>query len=528
MLSTYPNNLPPLTDTATCIVVGSGIAGLSLALKLSQRYSVIIVTKSTLEQSNTNYAQGGIASALEPYDSPELHYQDTIMAGAGLCDSQAVLSLVYDGPERVRELIKLGVPFDRNANNKISMSREAAHSRRRILHADGDATGREIAKTLIQQVKENPNITIYENHFVLSLVSQADRCCGIIALHHGQTKLILGGAVALCTGGIGQIYSSTTNPFVATGDGMALAYNAGAALQDMEFLQFHPTALSLAGAPPFLISEAVRGEGAILLNRTGHRFMPEYHPLAELAPRDVVARSIFAEIQKGASPVYLDLSQIEPATVRTRFPNIYETCLNYGLDISVNPIPVAPAAHYVMGGVATDLFGRTNLPGLFAAGETACTGVHGANRLASNSLLEGLVFGNQIAEYIIKHPVSISEAITDLQTYYPPLYTEATNLDKSLARLHHLTDNYLGIVRDQSGLTTAQQLLKEQTGNHQGFSWDPAFFELQNMYGLASLMFQAALTRTESRGGHYRSDYPDPQNTWQKHIIFINSRMEVK
>lgn len=527
MQTSFPTNLPPLEDSADYIIIGSGVAGLYTALLLSTNHPVILLNKSTLNESNTAYAQGGIASALDKHDSPELHYQDTIMAGAGLCDSQAVLTLVYDGPKRVRDLIHRGVPFDRDADNQIAFTREAAHSRRRILHAAGDATGREISKTLVHLVRNSPRISIYEDHFVVSLVTRNGRCCGVVAISHGIPKLFLSSGVVLCTGGLGQLYGSTTNPRIATGDGMALAYNAGATLQDMEFVQFHPTALSLPPAPPFLISETVRGEGAILLNSEGRRFMPEYHPLAELAPRDVVARGIFAEIQKGAHPVYLDLAKIPPETVKSRFPNIYQTCLKYGLDISVQPIPVAPAAHYMMGGVVTDLYGRTGIPGLFAAGETACTGVHGANRLASNSLLEGLVFGGRIADYLNSQPVDIPQPGEDLNIYYPRLFTEYSRIETDYLKLRQITDTYLGIVRNRDGLLCAATLLEKMKQPEHVFEWDPAYFELQNMILLAGLMVQAAQTRTESRGGHFRDDFPAPDNNWRKHIQFRNSIMEV-
>ena len=404
MVTSFPEDRPPLVDTASFLIIGSGIAGLYTALELSKVGRVILITKSNITESNTTYAQGGIAAAISPHDSPELHYQDTMMAGAGLCDSEAVMALVHDGPKRVKHLIELGVPFDQ-IQGEISLTREAAHSRRRILHADGDATGREVSKTLVQLVQAS-KVKIYENHFTVALVTENGRCHGVVTINNGQLNLFLSPAVILCTGGLGQIYGKTTNPIIATGDGMTLAFQAGAVLRDMEFIQFHPTALYLPPAPPFLISESVRGEGATLLNNSRERFMPGYHPLAELAPRDIVARSIFTEIEKGESPcVFLDLSKLEPSLIKPRFPNIYETCLNYGLDITSSPIPVAPAAHYMMGGVLTDLKGRTTIPDLYAAGEVASTGVHGANRLASNSLLEGLVFGGRIADHLKTAPI---------------------------------------------------------------------------------------------------------------------------
>lgn len=528
MSTKFPINPPSPTDTAPYLVIGSGIAGLYTALGLSKTRPVILITKSDLSESNTFYAQGGIAAALGSHDSPELHYQDTMMAGAGLCDSKAVLTLVHEGPARVKHLIELGVPFDRTPQNEIAFTREAAHSRRRILHADGDATGRAISRSLISKVKA-ANIRIYENHYALALVGHHGKCCGVITINNGRYHFFLAAAVILCTGGLGRIYGKTTNPEVATGDGMALAYRAGAVLRDLEFVQFHPTALYLPPAPTFLISESVRGEGAVLLNKDGVRFMPDYHQLAELAPRDIVARAIFTEIEKtGGECVYLDLSKIDPATIKARFPNIYHTCLSYGLDITEKPIPVAPAAHYIMGGIATDLLGGTNIPGLYVAGEAAATGVHGANRLASNSLLEGLVFGGRIADHLRELPGDIPNPKSSFEIFYPKLYTDYDSYESDLVKLHRLADHYLGIVRDQKGLTMALELLKLETRPDRNFELKPEYFELQNMHLLAGLIAKAALARTESRGGHYRSDYPKPRAEWRKHIELRGNNLEVK
>ncbi len=528
MLTSFPATPPPLTDQAPYLVIGSGIAGLYTALELSQAGPVILITKSTLIESNTTYAQGGIAAAISVHDSPELHYEDTIMAGAGLCASDAVLTLVHEGPNRVRRLIDLGVPFDRSEQNEIALTREAAHSRRRILHADGDATGREISRSLITKVQA-AKIRIYENYFVLALVKHQGKCSGVITIHNGQYQFFLASAVVLCTGGFGQIYGKTTNPKIATGDGMAFAFHAGAVLRDMEFVQFHPTALNLPPAPPFLISESVRGEGAVLLNHQGVRFMPGYHHLAELAPRDIVARAIFTEIEKnGGECVYLDLSGIDPVTIKGRFPNIYHKCFSYGLDITAKPIPVAPTAHYVMGGIAADLLGRTNLPGLYAAGEVSNTGVHGANRLASNSLLEGLVFGGRIADHLKELAVNIPNPRDQFQIFYPDLYTDYASAESDLAKLHQITGHYLGIIRDREGLSKAIELLKIKPRTNPSFELNPAYFELQSMYLLAKLIAEAALFRTESRGGHYRSDYPKPEARWRKHIELQGENMEVK
>ena len=372
-------------------------------------------------------------------------------------------------------------------------------------------------------------VEIYPQHFALSLVTKAGQCCGIITIHNQTLQLFLGAAIILCSGGIGQLYGQTTNPSIATGDGIMLAYHAGAALRDLEFVQFHPTALALPDTPAYLISESMRGEGALLLNYAGERFMPKYHAAAELAPRDVVARAIFTEIQQQADlgHVFLDLSEIQPELIRSRFPNIYQTCLQYGLDITTQPIPVAPAAHYMMGGITTNLWGQTSIPGLYAAGEVANTGIHGANRLASNSLLEGLVFGGRDSRYL-KNQTLLTPKITDeLQTFYPQL-SQALDPVSDLALLHRLTGRYLGIIRDEAGLKTALAELspRNSTGQH---PWEltPAYFELQNMYNLAALIAQAALLRTESRGGHFRSDFPVPVPSWRQHIQFWQSQIEV-
>lgn len=535
MALTFSDNIPPLKDAAPVIVIGSGIAGLYCALELSRKYPVILITKADLSESNTTYAQGGIAAAVGLHDAPELHYQDTIMAGAGLCNSEAVLALVYDGPKRVRHLIDLGVDFDRAKDGGISLTREAAHSRRRILHADGDATGRGISRTLVKLIRESSSVRIYEHTFALALATRENQCRGVVTLRDGHLDLFLAEAVVLCSGGLGQIFGKTTNPDIATGSGYSLAFNGGAALRDMEFIQFHPTALHLPPAPPFLISEAVRGEGAILRNSAGDRFMPGYHDQAELAPRDVVARAIYTELTKHPdSCVYLDLAKIDPATVKTRFPNIYETCLNYGLDITKSPIPVAPAAHYMMGGVGTDLWGRTTLPGLYAAGEVAATGVHGANRLASNSLLEGLVFGGRIADHLEAMELRTPKALSDLTIHYPQCLTDPANIGTDFRTFRQITDHFLGIVRRGPGLEEAvaglSQLEQSYGGQDAGqpvfagaipdADAQVAYLEFQMMLQLAVLVARAALTRSESRGGHFRADFPTPDNLWRKHIVF--------
>src|SRR5918911_369340 len=378
------------------IVIGSGIAGLRAAIELASAGArVTVLTKDRTSESNTEYAQGGIAVALSEEDEVALHEEDTVNAGAGLCDPRAVEVMVETGPALIQELIEWGTEFDREGG-RLAFTREAAHSRRRILHAHGDATGREIVRALIARARNEPLIAFVAHAATEALLVEDARCCGVRYLDPlvRAPRELRARAVILAAGGAGQLFLHTTNPEVATGDGMAMAYHAGAELADMEFRQFHPTALNLAGAPRFLLSEAMRGEGGVLRNEQGKRFMARYHERAELAPRDVVSRAIVAEMERTATrTVYLDMTELEPRYLAARFPKIYETCRRYGLDITTDLLPVAPAAHYSMGGVRTDLDGRSTLQGLYAAGEVACTGVHGANRLASNSLLEGLVFG---------------------------------------------------------------------------------------------------------------------------------------
>jgi len=388
------------------IVVGAGIAGLYTALEAGRLNRVILISKKSLFDSNTRYAQGGIAAVISDEDSFEFHRQDTLIAGAGLCEPDAVDVLVREGPDGVRSLIRYGTHFD-EVDGHFALTREGAHSQRRILHAKGDATGFEIVRALAEKVQTHPNVRIWNDHFAIDLIMAANgECAGVLVQRPDDSRVIVRGkAVVLCTGGGGQMYRYTTNPEIATGDGVAMAYRAGAVIRDMEFFQFHPTALSYPGAPRFLISEAVRGEGAVLRNIHGERFMERYDPRLELAPRDIVARAILREMeQTGSTYVYIDITHESPEFIRQRFPSIYEYCLRFGLDMTTDWIPVAPAAHYMMGGVKTDLYGETNIPRLFACGETSSTGVHGANRLASNSLSEAIVFGRRIAERIGRLP----------------------------------------------------------------------------------------------------------------------------
>ncbi|OAT80697.1 L-aspartate oxidase [Desulfotomaculum copahuensis] len=502
------------------VILGSGIAGLYTACTASWagRRSVVL-TKHTLVDSNTDKAQGGIAAALGDSDSPGLHLKDTLGAGAGLCDREAVDILVNEGPQRVRELIAMGARFDRQ-DGELALTREGAHSRRRILHAAGDATGAEIQRVLNEQVSLDPLIEVRENHFVVDLLVRENTCYGVLALdcREDRLKVFYGRAVVLATGGLGQLYDHSTNPEVATGDGIALAYRAGAEVMDMEFLQFHPTVLSLPGAPRFLISEAVRGEGAFLRNRYGERFMPRYHELAELAPRDVVVRAILKEMANtAADKVFLDLSHLDPEMVHSRFPTISRTCAGYGLDITRDPVPVAPAAHYMMGGVKTNLHGETSIHNLYACGEVACQGVHGANRLASNSLLDGLVYGGRTVERVAglppaggEYPDFCCRVLSD-----PPAVDE-----KQLrAEIQAIMGKYAGPARTADGLQKALAFFERWSGLEGCRAGGPPEMEVRNMLQVGQLVAQAALIRTESRGGHYRHDYPESRPCWQKHVI---------
>lgn len=500
------------------LILGSGIAGLFAGIKLSDKYEVTILTKRKIMESNTEHAQGGIAVALNQGDSPEIHCGDTIKAGAGLCNLQAVRILAEKGPECVRELIAIGAQFDR-LNDKLDFTREGAHSKKRVLHAKGDATGGEIERALVAGVYARSRISVKENCYVVDFLKNIkDEIVGVLVLNNerGRLEAWLAKAVILATGGLGQLYKYTTNSSVATGDGMAAAYRAGAELMDMEFIQFHPTALQLPGAPCFLISEAARGEGAKLLNFRGERFM-EKIPGQELAPRDVVTRAIWEQMKYG--PVYLDFSCISLIRVQERFPNIYKTCLQYGLDISTTPVPVGPAAHYLMGGVRVNTSGETNLPNLYACGECACNGVHGANRLASNSLLDGLVFGSTAAERV-KNEIAGTPRWKEVKPLKIPVYNGNCTADTAKLRrqLQNIMWEKAGIIRDEKGLKEAQAVLTQLKEEYIPRVEVPEL-ELGNMLTLGLIIVKAALERKESRGGHYRSDYPTTDVNWQKHSV---------
>lgn len=506
------------------IIIGSGIAGVYTALEVSEKYDIAILTKETLNISNSVLAQGGIAVSLDKKDSPELHLKDTLYAGAGLCDEEVVRVLVNEAAENIDRLCEFGVNFDKKNKDELSLTREGAHSMNRIIHA-GDTTGKEVLDKLIAVVKTRTNINIHERSFVVDLLTENGACKGVLTYDEDAQclKLYLSNIIVCATGGYGQLYSNTTNPEVATGDGVCMAYRAGAELMDLEFIQFHPTVLFHPENKSFLISEAVRGEGALLKNVNGKRFMPEYHFLNELAPRDVVSRAIFEEMKKtGAEHVYLDITFKGQEYLENRFPNIYKTCLGYGIDMARDMIPVAPAEHYCMGGIRADVYGKTNIKGFFACGECACNGIHGANRLASNSLLEGLVFGRMIGVQADDILACTGRSITfedvSNQTGRTPL-----ELDKraAIADIQREMTQNVGIIRDKIGLTKALDSVNTYELKIEDMKNETlADFELQNVQLLSKLVVESALEREESRGAHFRSDFDRTDDEkWQKHII---------
>jgi L-aspartate oxidase len=512
------------------LIVGSGIAGLFAAYKAGKLGSVLVVTKQRAEDSNTERAQGGIAAAVDETDSPVLHLEDTLEAGAGLCDAKTVEILVTEGPLRVMELVELGVRFDREGS-AWDLGREGAHRRRRILHAS-DATGGEVARALIRECRSDPRIILREGCCLVDFLRhpRSGRCVGALMLDSQTGGFVVCRApvVIAATGGAGQLYRGTTNPTVATGDGAAAAYRAGAELMDMEFVQFHPTVLAMPNAPHFLISEAVRGEGALLRNVRGERFMPRYHQMAELAPRDVVTRAIIREMQETqANHVLLDISQLEPDRFQVRFPNISSTCRKYGLDLGKGYIPVAPATHYIMGGIKTGSNGETNTPGFYACGEVACSGVHGANRLASNSLLEGLVFGARAVtagwrylQQSMEQPLRLTGYLDGRQDW-TSLTADLYDWQETAERVRTIMWDKAGIIRQGQGLAQAAVELDRIDREIASLAPTRSAVEAVNLLTLGRLAVAAAQLRTESRGGHFRSDFPSRDDVyWLRHIIF--------
>jgi len=510
-----------MQSTYDLLVVGSGIAGLYTAIRAREKgATVLLITKGGIEEATTKWAQGGIAAAVGTSDSVDSHLKDTIAAGAGLVDIDAARILVEGASERIDDLIRYGVRFD-SSGGFVQLGREAAHSVPRILHARGDQTGLEIELSLSSLAQES-GITILEHTLVRELQLDGQDVIGaeVLSTQNGNKTFYRASKIILATGGAGQMYSVTTNPEVSTGDGVALAYMAGAEIMDMEFTQFHPTALCIKNAPTFLISEALRGEGALLFNSKGKRYMPEYHPSAELASRDIVSRSTLTEMKSTMDDhVLLDVTSHDTEFLRTRFPNIYKTCMNYGIDISKDRIPVAPAAHYTMGGIRTNTWGETSLNNLFAVGEVACTGVHGANRLASNSLLETVIFASRTIERIFhdqKWENFQNTADNELHTLKK---NSTTGEIPNMKKVKELMWDYVGLERTEDSLDYAvKQLANLQL--YEELRNDRTSIELNAMLICGNLAAHAAYLRRESRGAHYRTDYPNADINWQKHIVF--------
>ncbi|HOJ92446.1 MAG TPA: L-aspartate oxidase [Dictyoglomaceae bacterium] len=501
------------------IIIGSGVGGLTAAYYTPESFKVALFTKDKLEESNTYYAQGGIAVALSPNDSPELHFRDTILAGADFCEEKIVKIVVNEGIDRVKDLIRLGAIFDKK--DGLSFTREAAHSRRRIIHAHGDATGYEVARALIEAVEKKENLDLFEEHMLLELLTKDDTVIGGVFwdIKEKRIDIILAKYTILATGGAGQIYANTTNPLTTTGDGISSAYRVGARVMDLEFFQFHPTALKMDAPQRFLISESVRGEGGILINSFGERFMLNYHPLGDLAPRDVVTRAMYIEMIETQKDIYIDFRPVGDKKIKERFPNIYRKCLEYGYDITKEPIPVAPTAHYYMGGIETDEYGRTSLKNLYACGEVACTGLHGANRLASNSLLEALVFGKRCIDAVLSDKPAKTNL--NIQRNISLQGKEFLDCDKRISKLKNLLWEKAGILREEKELKEAKREIENLIDEVYGITHKSRnFYEYKNMLILDYLIVNSALLRRESRGAHFRIDFPKMEDSWRKHIVW--------
>jgi L-aspartate oxidase len=530
-----PHGASSLARYFDYIIVGSGIAGLYAALLAREQGSVLILTKGSIDEANTKYAQGGIAAAIAPDDSAELHLQDTLAAGAGLVNGEAARILATEAPDRIADLLRFGVPFD-SVDGEVALGKEGAHSRHRILHAGGDSTGAHIELTL-SEIARHSRVTILEHSQALDVIVEQGTAEGVVALdaRNNTTEDFFASNVVLATGGCGQLYRYSTNPAVATADGVALGYRAGAEVTDMEFIQFHPTALRLPGAPVFLISEAIRGEGGLLYNVDGDRFMPSYDARAELAPRDVVARAIVSEMSRtGADRVLLDITALAPERTAARFPQIMRYCARYGLDLTKDRIPVSPAAHYMMGGVRTNVWGETNVRNLYAVGETACTGVHGANRLASNSLLETVVFAKRVIDRsrdpergptrLVAGALRLADRPGEVAALEPVTTAREREVafaerSLSLSNLQGLMWDNVSIVRDGAGLAETATTLSMWQRSAPVASDRPSH-ELANLLMTGRLVTEAALVREESRGAHYRIDFPETQESWRRNLVF--------
>ena len=522
------------------LIIGSGIAGLSLALKLSKTGTVSVVTKRDVSDSATLYAQGGVAAVMSPDDSFKDHIQDTIRAGAGLCKENVVAKVIEKGPERIRELIEQGASFSKTADGNFDLGKEGGHTKRRVLHAS-DFTGREIMSALTSSAARDGNIKLYEDHIAIDLITTAkftakvgataeNRCLGSYVLNKLEDRIdsFVATSTIIATGGAGKVYLFTSNPDVATGDGIAMAHRAGASIANMEFFQFHPTCLFHPEAKSFLISEALRGEGATLRLKDGTPFMQAYHPMKELAPRDIVARAIDSELKRtGDDCVFLDISQQSEEFIKQRFPNIYEKCLSLGIDITREAIPVVPAAHYLCGGIVTDMEGKTDIPGLYACGEAACTGMHGANRLASNSLLEGLVFASQIFNSISKEKTE-SIDFSPVPQWNPGKATdsyESVVVSQNWDEIRRLMQNYVGIVRTNKRLERAKRRIEVIQSEIKEYFWNfiitSDLLELRNIATVAELIIDSAMMRKESRGLHFNMDYPEIDDKNCRHDTVI-------